>query len=298
MMEKMEPTGRRARAVSPALLLVLVAASATAAEPWETVCAEEAAIPEIKRVVAPVPHPGKWRGKAFGDKKKHDVEIEECGRTIQGMARVSFVKGIVGKSVLLERDEDDGHYRAKFVWAESGAAVVVTWDLEAESESRMTGGMTVIGRHSQVTAELLEAEPNPELAICECDAVGSRREVLASQLTDRRNAVPTAQDGATSAWKTDPNTCSILSGELAPTLPTQASFEVVARAGWQGEVVHRERCCAVHRAASPDSDAPTTYSEWIGAAPEEHASDEIAALTAEVGALDAWLLARCAQDEE
>lgn len=281
------------------VLLALVAASAPAAEPWEKVCAEQAATPEIEQAVPLVPHPGKWRGKAFGDKEKHDVEVVDCGRTIQGMARVSFVKGVVGKGVPLERDEDDGRYRAKFVYTEGRAAVVVTWDLEADSESRMTGQMSIMGRSREATAELLEAKPNPELTTCECDALGSRRDVLAGLLTDSgQDTRPTAQSGATRGWTTDPESCAILSADLDPEFPTQASFETAARASWQGELVHRERCCAVHREGAADADMPASYSEWISAAAEDYASDEIAALTAQVGALDAWLQASCVADQE
>lgn len=282
------------------VLLALFAASAPAAEPWEKVCAEEAATPEIEQAVPLVPHPGKWRGKAFGDKEKHDVEVVDCGRTIQGMARVSFVKGVVGKGVPLKRDEDDGHYRAKFVYTEGGpAAVVVTWDLEVESESRMTGQMSIIGRFRQVTAELLEAKPNPELTTCECDALEGRRDVLAGLLTHSgQNTRPTAHNSATRGWTTDSETCAILRTDLDPQFPTQASFETAARASWQGELVHRERCCTVHRAGALDAGVPASYSEWISATGEDYASDEIAALTAEIGALDAWLLASCVSDQE
>lgn len=261
---------------------------------WEEECATAPAMPELEQVVAPVPQAGTWRGKGFGDKRKLDVEIEDCGRTITGMAGVKL-KHVADTSIPLELDEDDGRYKASFTYTEGGVTAVVTWDLEVESESRLTGRMTIMGRGDRVEYELLEARPSPGLASCECEAIRDHREDLSARLEERRQSSQSRERAdATRGWTVHPESCAIEPIATDRKLPTQASFEASMRAGWQGTLVHRERCCAVERdGAEASQTRAATYAEWLGAMPEEAASDEMESLGVQIDALDAWLQQRC-----
>jgi len=252
-------------------------------------------MPQIERVVPVLPQPGKWKGKGFGDKRNSDLDLEECGRKIVGLVGVRL-RGNVPKMVPLELDEDDGRYKASFTYSEGAAAAVVTWNLKVESESRITGRMTIMGRADAVEADLLEAGPSAELTGCECEAVRNRRRDLEQRLARRREGAAAATVAEAWGWTTDPTTCAIRQVEPDLSVPTQSTFEVLMRADWQGELVHHERCCSVHGAAASAGKAgerPATYSEWMRSSADEYASDVAAALGSQVGALDTWLEERC-----
>ncbi len=283
---------RSAPVTAFAILAVACAtsAAASASESWEAVCAQPPVMPAIEEVLPPVPQAGQWRGKGFGNKRKsNDVSIKECGRRIEGLIGVRL-KGNVPHMVALELDEDDGRYKASFTYTEGGAAAVVTWNLEAESESRITGRMTIMGRGDQVEADLLEAAPSPEMTACECEAVQNRRADLDKMRTELEE--PSAPTPTAWGFTTDPDTCAIEETTPDRGLPTQASFEVLMNADWQGELVHHERCCTVLRAAG-DGTRPATYSDWVRASADEYASDEVTAVTAQLEAIDSWLENRC-----
>ncbi|MCB1009212.1 MAG: hypothetical protein KDB94_09990 [Acidobacteria bacterium] len=285
------PPRGRGRLLSSCLSLALAAGALPAAEPWQAACADPPAMPRIERVVPVLPQPGKWRGKGFGDKRNSDLDLEECGRKIVGLVGVRL-RGNVPKMVPLELDEDDGRYKASFTYSEGAGAAVVTWNLEVESESRITGRMTIMGRADQVEADLLEAGPSAELSACECEAVRKRHGDLGRRLARQREAAGAATAADSWGWTTDPETCALRLGEPDRSLPTQSTLDLLLRADWEGELVHRERCCSVNGAAA-ESGTTSTYSDWLASAADEPAGDEAAALQAQLGFLDAWLEERC-----
>lgn len=276
--------------IASCLLMTLAGAGASSAESWEAECGQPAVMPDIELVPAPIPQPGKWRGKGFGDKRKLDVTIEDCGQKIKGMIGVKLKHAITDMKTL-ER-APDGHYRAEFTYAESGMVARVTWDLEAESSSRVTGRMTIMGRADNVEADLLDPQPFPDMTNCECDLVRSRRGEIDRTLTERPGAGAAAMEAATVGWATDPETCSVSIGTADRSLPTQASIDALAQAGWEGEQVHRDRCCSVQQARAADPQSPS-YSDWVRSAAVELAADEIIDLARQRAALDAWLEERC-----
>lgn len=264
----------------PFAALFLVASAATAVEPWDAACSAPPAMAQLEEVIGPIPLAGEWRGRGFGDKRKVEAEIKECGRRIEGMVGVRL-RGNVPQMVPLELDEDDGRYKASFTYSEpgAGAAVVVTWDLEVESESRLTGRMTIMGRGDNVEADLLKAGPSPDMTACECEAVKLRRDRLAEQLAEKASSEEVAPWG----WTTDSATCAIELTAPDLSLPTQQSYEVVMRADWEGELIHHRQCCAAHQAGGVTSGG---------------GRQDPAALEAEIAVLDEWLEGRCEEEND
>lgn len=243
-------------------------------------------MPAVQRVFGPVPLPGQWRGRGFGDKRKLDVEIAQCGRIIEDMVGVRL-KHVAPISVDLERDEDDGRYKASYTHAERGMAVVVRWDLEAESEARVVGRMSIMGRSDEVEFELLEPEPSVEMTACGCAAVQERRDLLVAALNSATSEVQNrsgAAAGALSSWTVEPSTCTLRENDVDQTLPTRASFDAVLRADWRGQLVHQRSCCRRHSEGSAFTEA-------------DYASGREEALSVAIAALDEWLEDGCPQEE-
>jgi len=229
-------------------------------------------------------------GKGFGDRERLDVEVEECGQKVLGMAGVRLRHRVL-KMLELERDEG-GRYEASFHYSEGGPPVVVTWDLEAKSRTRMTGSMTIMGRHSGVEAELREPGVDIELKACERLALKARRDRVAESESDRDRQ-------ERRGWRTDPESCTVDESRLDRSFPTQPSFELAARTAFEGELVHRQRCCDKQSAwATAGVDPLPSYTEWLAVPSPEKVADEQAARTAELATLDAWLDDHCLEDEE
>ncbi len=258
-----------------ALLTLLTVAVPARAQQGE-LCAEPPVMPTLEPTLPLLPSAGTWRGKGFGDKRKLEVDLEECGRKIVGMVGVRLRRG-VPNMVPLELDEDDGRYKASFEWVEQGMAAVVTWNLEVESPSRVAGRMTIMGRGDQVEATLLEERPSRGMADCACETVRARREELAAEASTRERSV----------WTLDPQSCAIAPTVATPTSLTAAGFEALKQADWAGALVHRARCCSANEAA------PGSYTELLETATEARAEEEAAAREARMTALDDWLQERC-----
>lgn len=270
--------GLRRREVPIVLLLLVAGVVPDTVDAQSSVCTEPATMPSVERVFGPVPLPGKWRGKGFGDKRKFDVEITECGQVIEDMVGVRL-KHVVPISVDLERDEDDGRYKASYTHAERGMAVVVKWDLEVESESRLVGRMSVMGRSDDVEYELLEPEPGIDMVGCGCAAVRLRREALAAALES-----PTDEAGELASWRLEPSTCALEEHQPDQTLPTRSSFDAVLRADWEGQLVHQQSCCR-------------QKSEGAAFGEDDRGAGRAAALAAAIAVLDGWLDQTCLDEE-
>ncbi|MGE0639956.1 MAG: hypothetical protein AB7G12_17450 [Thermoanaerobaculia bacterium] len=267
-------------ALGTALLLV---APPVAAQ-WQSECATQPSAPAIARAVAPTPLPGKWRGRGFGDRERFDIEVEECGHKLTGAAGVEWKKGVI-EFVPLVRS-DDGSYHGTFTYKKGKMPLVITWTVDVESERHMEGMMTIMGRPDGITFDLLEAKPYVEGPGCDCRALKDRRAQVAAR----------SEAGLDGLWQTDPRTCAVAAGDPragSGDFPSQASFEVAARAARAGELVRRERCCAVQKTGGAAGAA--AFSTWL--ADGTHAAGlDAEADRAELAGLDSWIRDHCAEE--
>ena len=277
----MHSTDRTHRRPGAALAAAILFLAPPVAAQWQSECATQPSAPEIAQAVGPTPLPGKWRGKGFGDRERFDIEVEECGHKLTGAAGVEWKRGAI-QFVPLVRG-DDGSYHGTFATKQGKMPLVITWTVDVESERHMEGLMTIMGRPDGITFDLLEAKLYVEGPGCECRALRDRRARVAAR----------SEAGLDGLWQTDPRSCAVTATEPragSGDFPSQASFAVAAGAARAGELVRRERCCAVQK-----SGGASAFSTWL-ADGTHGASLDSEADRAELASLDGWIRNHCPEE--
>jgi len=170
-----------------------------------------------------------------------------------------------------------GSYSAEASFFDRGFVATFSWNLQPLSPKRMSGVMTIMTRPGNVALELLGTGPHKPVMDCECDAIRRKRDeyVQLRELYRGAGGVPSGGGGgqdvddtvdqelgnqggvAETEWATHPGTCVIRQGSLETDYPSQPALEVAARSGYEHELVHRTRCCAMYQARTQwDADHP------------------------------------------